>query len=190
MLAGALSGSSRVCERSAEGCAQGLKARCPADSIAFEATAAQFQAAAVRACPRARLAGEISRTGFVEAPGAAANLALVGTVSWSERSLAGYAMRCIKIVERLGETYPYAAVDQKTGEILLRLPDRATLIALCGRLGWAVHEESKSASQVCAADVQQRAAAGHTTRRHRLGGASKYTSARRRRAGRYLGGAA
>ena len=50
-------------------------------------------------------------------------------------------MRHIKIVERLGETYSYAAVDQKTGEIPLRLPGRATLIALCGRLGWAVHEE-------------------------------------------------
>ena len=66
-------------------------------------------------------------------------------------------MRHIKIVERLGETYSYAAVDQKTGEIPLRLPGRATLIALCGRLGWAVHEESKSASQACAPNMQQRA---------------------------------
>jgi hypothetical protein len=35
-------------------------------------------------------------------------------------------MRHIKIVERRGETYSYAAVDQKTGEIPLRLSDRAT----------------------------------------------------------------
>jgi len=97
-------------------------------------------------------------------------------------------MRHIKIVERLGETYSYVAVDQRTGEIPLRLPDRATLIALCGRLGWAIHEESKSANQACAPRMQQRAA-GRTARRHRLGGASKYTSARGRRR-RGLGGAA
>jgi len=87
-------------------------------------------------------------------------------------------MRHIKIVERLGETYSYAAVDQKTGEIPLRLPDRAALIALCGRLGWAIHEESKSANMRA-----PQAAAGRRrshTRRRRLGGASKYTSARRR----------
>ena len=96
-------------------------------------------------------------------------------------------MRHIKIVERRGETYSYAAVDQKTGEIPLRLSDRATLIALCGRLGWAVHEASKFASQAGAPNMQQRAATRHTTRRHRLGGASKYTSARRRRR-RDLGG--
>jgi hypothetical protein len=71
-------------------------------------------------------------------------------------------MRHIKIVERRGETYSYAAVDQKTGEIPLRLSDRATLIALCGRLWWAVHEESKFASQAGAPNMQQRAATRHS----------------------------
>ena len=52
-------------------------------------------------------------------------------------------MRRVRIVERPGETYTYAAVDRETGEVPLQLADRAALIALCERLGWAVHEEKR-----------------------------------------------
>ena len=53
-------------------------------------------------------------------------------------------MRRVRIVERPGETYTYAAVDRETGEVPLQLADRAALIALCERLGWAVHEEMRA----------------------------------------------
>ena len=53
-------------------------------------------------------------------------------------------MRRVRIVERPGETYTYAAVDRETGEVPLQLADRAALIALCERLGWAVHEETRT----------------------------------------------
>jgi len=98
-------------------------------------------------------------------------------------------MRRVKIVETPSETYRYTAVDQETGEIPLRLPDRARLIALCAKLGWAVDMESRPSHQAPAPNKQQRATTGHITRRYRLGGASKYTSSRRRRR-RELGGAA
>ena len=45
------------------------------------------------------------------------------------------------------ETYSYAAVDQQTGEVPLRLSDRHALVALCQRLGWAVEEKSKLARE-------------------------------------------
>jgi hypothetical protein len=43
-------------------------------------------------------------------------------------------MRRIKIVENANETYSFAAIDQQTGEVPLRLADRTTLLALCDRL--------------------------------------------------------
>ena len=43
-------------------------------------------------------------------------------------------MRRVKIIERPRETYSYAAVDQQTGEIPLRLSERADLVALV--VGW------------------------------------------------------
>jgi hypothetical protein len=175
-------------------------------------------AASVRPAPRSRCAGRCSPPNASAAgrPGrpAARGQALVAAPLPPKRQMGGMgnpsggpagnrlsvqafffrncAMRRVKIVERPSETYPYAAVDQKTGEIPLRLPDRATLIALCGRLGWTVHEESTRAGKD-AADLQQRIGVrgtGYTARRgdhrRRLGGASKYTSAYRPR-GRYLG---
>jgi len=56
-------------------------------------------------------------------------------------------MRRVQIVEKPNETYSYAAVDQQTGEVPLRLSDRHALVALCQRLGWAVEEKSKSARE-------------------------------------------
>ena len=49
-------------------------------------------------------------------------------------------LRRVRIIERTGETYTYAAVDRDTGEVPLQLTDRAALVALCRRLGWAVHQ--------------------------------------------------
>jgi hypothetical protein len=54
-------------------------------------------------------------------------------------------MRCVKIVESPNKTYGFAAIDQQTGEVPLRLPDRTALLALCTRLGWAVQDDSQSA---------------------------------------------
>ena len=54
-------------------------------------------------------------------------------------------MRRVLIVEKPNETYSYAAVDQQTGEVLLRLSDRHALVALCQRLEWTVEEKSESA---------------------------------------------
>jgi hypothetical protein len=48
-------------------------------------------------------------------------------------------MRRVRIIERAGETYTYAALDQETGEVPLQLADRAALVALCERLGWVLH---------------------------------------------------
>ena len=56
-------------------------------------------------------------------------------------------MRRVLIVEKPNETFSYAAVDQQTGEVLLRLSDRHALVALCQRLEWAVEEKSESAKQ-------------------------------------------
>ena len=53
-------------------------------------------------------------------------------------------MRRVRIIERAGETYTYAAVDRETGEVPLQLADRAALVALCERLGWVIHEEKRA----------------------------------------------
>lgn len=61
-------------------------------------------------------------------------------------------MRRVKIIERPRETYSYAAVDQQTGEIPLRLSERADLVALCRRLGWVVDgtcPQTNPARQIC-----------------------------------------
>ena len=50
-------------------------------------------------------------------------------------------MRRVKIVESVGETYRYAAVDQVTGETALRLADQDMLFALVRRLGWTLGDE-------------------------------------------------
>lgn len=98
-------------------------------------------------------------------------------------------MRRIKIIERPGETYSYAAVDRQTGEIPLRLTERAALVALCHRLGWAVDEELP-AKEPRSADLLQRPGERHRTHRagnrarRRLGGHSKYAAARKRQRGR------
>jgi hypothetical protein len=105
-------------------------------------------------------------------------------------------MRCVKIVERPNETYPFAAIDQATGEVPLRLTDRAALVALCGRLGWAVQNDSQPAGTPRSADLLQRAGERHRAHRphnpvrHRLGGATKYTSARKRRSSRAVASSA
>jgi len=94
-------------------------------------------------------------------------------------------MRRVRIVERAGETYAYAAVDRETGEVPLQLVDRAALVALCERLGWAVHEEKRSGPP---RDARQRTDERHRMRpRRRVGGSSKYTSARKRQRDRTLG---
>jgi len=95
-------------------------------------------------------------------------------------------MRHVKIVERPNETYPFAAIDQQTGEIPLRLTERGDLVALCDRLGWVVQEDSQSAGAARAADLPQRIGERYRARgpgnrmRHRQGGATKFTSARKR----------
>jgi hypothetical protein len=89
-------------------------------------------------------------------------------------------VRRVKIVERANETYAFAATDTETGAILLRLSDRAALAELCHRLGWTVQGEPKSADETYPADLpQQRKRFGRA--RSRVGGATKFISARRRR---------
>ena len=96
-------------------------------------------------------------------------------------------MRRVRIIERAGETYTYAAVDRETGEVPLQLADRAALVALCERLGWAVHEEKRAGGP---RDARQRTNERHRTHpRRRVGGSSKYTSARKRQRDQYLGDA-
>lgn len=93
-------------------------------------------------------------------------------------------MRHVNIVERPGEPYSFAAVNRQTGDILLRLSDRDALLGLCRRLGWTVHDEkSERVTDSYAPDGQKLAATrrGHHQANRRLGGASKYTSAHRRR---------
>jgi hypothetical protein len=97
-------------------------------------------------------------------------------------------MRCVKILERPNEIYPFA-VDQTTGEVPLQLADRTALVALCGRLGWAIQDDSQPADISRGADLFQRIERRRDSRlakpaKHRLGGATKYTSARKRRASR------
>ena len=105
-------------------------------------------------------------------------------------------MRCVKIVERPNETYPFAAIDQSTGEIPLQLTDRAALVALCGRLGWTIQDDSQRAGTLRAVDLPQPVRERHPTRRpakrarHRVGGATKYTSARKRRSSRAVASSA
>jgi hypothetical protein len=103
-------------------------------------------------------------------------------------------MRCVKIVEHPNETYSFAAIDQATGEVPLRLADRTALVVLCGRLGWAIHDDTQAASLRHSADLPpQRMSERHRGRRsgkqarRRLGGATKYTSARKRRSSRAAG---
>jgi hypothetical protein len=99
-------------------------------------------------------------------------------------------MRCVKIIKRPNETYPFAALDQATGEIPPQLADRADLVALCGRLGWTIQDDSQRAGITRAADLPQPISERYWARRpakpvrHRLGGATKYTSARKRRSSR------
>ena len=86
-------------------------------------------------------------------------------------------MRRVRIIERAGETYTYAAVDRETGEVPLQLADRTALVALCERLGWAVHEKKRAGPR----DARQRTNERHRSHpRRRVGGSSKYTSARKR----------
>ena len=99
-------------------------------------------------------------------------------------------MRGVKIIKRPNETYPFAALDQATGEIPLQLADRADLVALCGRLGWTIQDDSQRAGITLAADLPQPISERYRDRRpakrvrHRLGSATKYTSARKRRSSR------
>jgi hypothetical protein len=89
-----------------------------------------------------------------------------------------YTMRRIKIIERPSETYSYAAVDRDTGEVPLQLADRAALVALCERLGWAVQEEKRADKP---RDERQRTGERHRSHpRRRVGGSSKYIGARKR----------
>ncbi len=53
-------------------------------------------------------------------------------------------MRRVDLIESQGETYRYAAVDRETGAVLLRLSDRAALVALCERLEWVLDAELKA----------------------------------------------
>lgn len=93
-------------------------------------------------------------------------------------------MRRVRIIERTGETYIYAAVDRDTGEVPLQLTDRAALVALCGRLGWAIHDEKRADEP---RDERQRTGQHHRAhRRRRVGGSTKYTSARTRQRDRSL----
>ena len=92
------------------------------------------------------------------------------------------------------ETYSFAAIDQVTGEVPLRLADRTALVVLCGRLGWAIQDDTQAASLRQSADLPpQRMGERHRGRRsgkparRRLGGATKYTSARKRRSSRAAG---
>jgi hypothetical protein len=93
-------------------------------------------------------------------------------------------MRRVRIIERAGEIYTYAAVDRETGEVPLQLADRAALVALCERLGWVIHEEKRAGGP---RDERQRTGERHRSHpRRRVGGSSKYTSARKRQRDRTL----
>lgn len=91
-------------------------------------------------------------------------------------------MRCVKIVEHPNETYSFAAIDQATGEVPLRLADRTALVVLCGPL--AIQDDTQAASLRLSSDLPpQRMGERHRGRRsgkparRRLGGATKYTRA-------------
>jgi hypothetical protein len=90
-------------------------------------------------------------------------------------------MRVIRIIERPNETYAFAAVDQQTGEVPLRLADRDALVALCRRLGWTVHGEREKSSGEVPAGVEVRRKQRRWGRvRTRVGGGTKFISARKR----------
>jgi hypothetical protein len=94
------------------------------------------------------------------------------------------AMRQVAIIKTPNPTsYPYAAIDQQTGEGLLRLTDRDELIALCRRLGWTIHEESsKSADEARQRSALDRERAQRRCRGHDrpAGGATKFINPRKR----------
>jgi hypothetical protein len=52
-------------------------------------------------------------------------------------------MRCVKIVQQPNKTYPYAAIDQQTGAVVLRHHDEVELIALCRRLEWNMDDAER-----------------------------------------------
>jgi len=56
-----------------------------------------------------------------------------------------HVMRSIRIIDEPNNTYAYAAVDRRTGEIPLRHHDRTELIALCRRLEWRIEEAEQDA---------------------------------------------
>ena len=96
-------------------------------------------------------------------------------------------MRRVKVIEQPNETYPFAVIDQQTGEIPLRLSERADLVALCNRLGWVIQDDLQSAGAPQPADLPQRIGERPRARRpgnparHRKGGATKFTSSVKRR---------
>jgi hypothetical protein len=100
-------------------------------------------------------------------------------------------MRRVQIVEKLNETYSYAAVDQQTGEVPLRLSDRHALVALCHRLGWAIEEKSRSTRKTKPADLRQRTGECHRINRRRaraqVGAPTKFISPRKRQKRSHLG---
>ena len=55
----------------------------------------------------------------------------------------GVTMRCVKIVQQPNKAYPYAAVDQQTGGVVLRHHDEVALIALCRRLEWNMDDAER-----------------------------------------------
>lgn len=47
-------------------------------------------------------------------------------------------MRRVRIIHNRGDAHAYAAVDQETGDAVLRHSNRTMLLSLCHRLDWAV----------------------------------------------------
>jgi len=54
-------------------------------------------------------------------------------------------MRRVRIIDEPHKSYPYAAIDRRTGEVPLRHHDRTELIALCRRLEWRIEEAEQDA---------------------------------------------
>ena len=82
-----------------------------------------------------RLSGDGTGSGPKAFPG---NQLSVPAFSWPD-----CVMRNVQIVDCPDGNYRYAAIDRQTGDFLLRLSDRAALLALCKRLDWVLHEQSK-----------------------------------------------
>jgi hypothetical protein len=101
--------------------------------------------------------------------------------------LRGLLMRRVQIVEKPNETYSYAALDQQTGEVLLRLSDRHALAALCQRLGWAVEEKSSARETRPRQRTRERHRTHQGRARPRVGGATKLISPRKRQERSHLG---